>query len=371
MTTTPQRDFYEVLGVPRDADEKAIKDAFRELALKYHPDRNKEPGAEEKFKEITSAYAVLSDPQKRAAYDTGGMSGVAGFSADDLFGGINFDEIFGGRGFSFDLGGESFFDRFFHRRGGARRGEDLTVEAFITLDHVAAGGEEKVRVARMEKCSICAGSGAMPGTKPRSCSVCNGTGQKTSSERKNGVLIQHITTCPNCDGRGHFLDDPCAECHGSGEVERMETVTVKIPPGVEDGMALRVAGRGLASPQGQGKPGDLLIVVRCKPDPRFSRRDADLWRTESVSVVDAVLGTSLQVPTLKGHAKIKVPAGTQPDTVLRLPGEGLPRFGSKGQGDLYVRVGVHVPEKLSSEERRHYEQLRSLTRTQPREPAMA
>lgn len=359
MTAAAQRDFYEVLGVPRDADAKTIKDAFRQLALKYHPDRNKEPGADEKFKEIAGAYAILSDPEKRAAYDSGGMGGVAGFTMDDLFGGINFNEIFGDRGVGFDLGGEGFFDRFFHRRG-VGRGADLTVEALVSLDQVVTGGEEKVRVARSERCPKCKGSGAMEGTSPRPCKACHGSGRQTTSQKKKGVLFQQITTCPECGGRGNFIDHPCPDCGGSGEVERVETVTVKIPAGVEDGMALRVRGRGLASAEPGGTAGDLLIVVRCKPDARFERNGCDLWHGETIPVVDAVLGTTLDVPTLKGHASVKVPPGIQPDAVLRLAGEGLPRYGGNRRGDLFVRVGMHVPTQLSTEERGCFEKLRKL-----------
>jgi molecular chaperone DnaJ len=361
MAATAQRDYYEVLGVPRDADEKKIKDAFRELALKYHPDRNKEPGAEEKFKEIAEAYAVLSDPKKRAAYDSRGFAGVAGVSPEDLFGGINFDEIFGGRGFGFDFGGESFFDRFFHRRG-PRRGEDLEVELEIPLEHVVTGGEETVRLARLEPCPDCKGSGAQAGTQPRPCKTCDGTGRKTARRREGGVMFQQITTCPDCDGRGQFIDKPCPKCNGRGEVEHEEKLTVKIPAGVEDGMVLRVPGRGVASEDPQGKPGDLLVLVRSKPDRRFERRGEHLWRVETIEVADAALGTSLEVPTLDGEASVKVPPGTQSDSVLRLKGKGLPRFGGSGRGDLFLRVQVHVPERLSFEERKLYERLQSLSR---------
>lgn len=361
MAATAQRDYYEVLGVPRDADEKKIKDAFRELALKYHPDRNKEPGAEEKFKEIAEAYAVLSDPKKRAAYDSGGFAGVAGVSPEDLFGGINFDEIFGGRGFGFDFGGESFFDRFFRRRG-PQRGEDLAVELAIPLEHVVTGGEETVRLARLEPCPDCKGSGARAGTQPRPCKTCAGTGRKTATRREGGMLFQQITTCPECDGRGQFIDKPCPQCGGRGEVEREEKLTVKIPAGVEEGMTLRVPGRGVASEDPQGKPGDLLVMVRSKPDRRFERRGEHLWRVETIEVVDAALGTSLAVPTLDGEASVKVPPGTQPDSVLRLKGKGLPRFGGSGRGDLLLRVQVHVPERLSFEEQKLYERLQSLSR---------
>lgn len=354
MAATGQRDYYEVLGIARDANEKAIKDAFRDLALKYHPDRNKEPGAEARFKEIAEAYAVLSDPQKRAAYDSGGMSGIAGFTPEDLFAGIDFDEIFGG----------GFFDRFF-RRAGPAPGQDLTVPLVISLEQVVAGGEEKVRVARMEPCPDCNGSGAKAGTKPRPCPACAGTGRKTESEQKGNVLVQRITPCPQCDGRGQFIDAPCPRCTGRGEIEREDVVTVKVPPGIEDGMALRVPGRGLRGAHPKGKPGDLLIVVHDKPDSRFERDGADLWRVESIEVPDAVLGTSREVPTLDGRATVKIPPGTQSDAVLRLAGKGLPRFGRRGHGDLFVRVRIRIPDQLSDEEQKLYERLKSLSHEHP------
>lgn len=360
MPATSQRDFYEVLGVPRDADEKQIKDAFRQLALKYHPDRNKKPDAEEKFKEIAGAYAVLSDPKKRAQYDSGGFAGVAGYSAEDLFGGINFDEIFGGRGFGFDFGlgaGGGLFDRFFGRRGPAG-GEDIEVVLTIPLEKVASGGEAVVHVPRSENCPDCVGTGCQAGTKPRECAACKGSGRQTTTRRDGGVMFQQITTCPECAGCGHFIDKPCAKCDGRGEVESKETITVKVPPGVEEGMALRVAGRGYPAAQKGAPPGDLLVFIRSEPDARFDRRGSDLWRAETIGVADAALGTTLEVPTLEGTATVKVPPGTQPDSVMRLSGKGLPIFRGRDHGSLFVRLTVRVPEKLSAEERKLFEQLR-------------
>lgn len=360
MPASPSRDFYEVLGVPREADEKRIKDAFRELALKYHPDRNKEPGAGEKFREIAEAYAVLSDPRKRAGYDSGEFAGVAAYSAEDLFGGINFDEIFGGSGFEFGFGGGGgLFERFFGRRGAAR-GEDIEVTLTIPLEKVASGGEAVVRVPRSVKCPECHGSGGESGTPPRSCPTCHGTGRQSTSSRKAGVLLEQVTLCPDCGGKGHFIDRPCQKCGGRGEIERGEEISVMVPPGVEEGMALRVAGHGEASPQQGVPPGDLLVYIRSLPDPRFERDGADLWCVKTMEVAAAALGTLLKVPTLHGEAKVKVPAGTQPDTVLRLRGKGLPRFKGRGQGSLYLRLKVHIPEKLSAEERKLFEQLEDL-----------
>lgn len=350
-----------MLGVPREADAAAIKDAFRTLALRYHPDRNKEPDAEERFKEIAEAYAILSDPKKRAEYDARGFAGVAGFTPEDLFGRIDLEGLFGGLGW--DFGGGGLFDRFFRRRPpGPPRGENLEVMLEVPLELVASGGDETVRVSRLDACPACHGAGAKAGTSPRQCSACRGTGQYVASRREADVMFQTITTCRTCGGRGRTVDQPCPDCGGRGEAEREEALTVRIPVGVEEGTALRVPGRGLPSREPGGRPGDLFVVVRTAPDPRFERDGADLWHTDAISVADAVLGTSLETATLDGHATVTVPPGTQPDVVLRLRGKGLPEFGGERRGDLYVRLRVQIPARVGAEERKLYEQLRALGR---------
>ena len=353
-----------MLGVPKDADGKAIKDAFRKLALQYHPDRNKEPGAEERFKEIAEAYAVLSDPKKRAEYDARGFEGVAGFSREDLFSGIDFEDLFGGLNFDFGLGG-GLFDHFFHhRRTGPARGVNVEVELTIPLQRVVSGGEEKVRLPRQAACPSCHGSGAAAGTQPRTCSACNGTGRQTISRResrdKSNVVIQQITICPACFGRGSVIDKPCPACGGTGKAEHEDILSVAIPVGVEEGMALRIPGRGMPSPEPGGQAGDLFVIVRSAPDPRFERDGADLWRSEVIGVAEAALGTELKVPTLDRPAEVTIPPGTQPDTVLRIRGKGLPEFGGRKHGDLYLRIRVHIPESLTGEERELYQRLRNL-----------
>jgi molecular chaperone DnaJ len=360
-----QRDYYEVLGVPRDADASTIKNAFRELAMKYHPDRNKAPDAEEKFKEIAEAYAVLSDPKKRAQYDSGGFAGVADFTPEDLFGGIDFGDIFGDMGFGFDFGGGSIFDRLFrHGRRGPVRGQDLEIMLTVPLERINSGGEETVRYTRSVTCPTCTGSGAKPGTAPRKCETCGGTGRRVISrdqkQEKGSIHFQQITICPTCQGRGEFIDDPCQACHGLGQVEKEESLRVSIPIGVEEATALRIPAHGLPSEEPDGIPGDLYVIVRSARDPRFERAGADLWRTEILDVTDAVLGTKLTVPTLDGEVDVKVPAGTQPDEILRLRGKGLARPGGGGHGNLNVRIQVHIPEKPTVEERQLYEALRSL-----------
>ncbi|MDJ0947482.1 MAG: molecular chaperone DnaJ [Alphaproteobacteria bacterium] len=361
-----QHDYYEILGVPRDADQKAVKKAFRQLALKYHPDRNKSPDAEEKFREIAEAYGVLSDPKKRADYDARGHAGVADFTEEDLFGGIDFEDLFGGLGFDFGRRpGAGIFDPVFRRRPGPRRGPNLEVGLTIPLDRVRTGGEEVVRVHRPANCTACDGTGAKAGTKPRACPECDSSGQKVQTQRKGTVTVRQIATCTACSGRGKMIDTPCPVCAGRGQTEQEETLKVTVPVGVEEGMALRVPGHGLSGEEG-GAPGDLYAVVRTRAHPNLERHGADLWHTALVEVADAALGTKLKVPTLDGSAEVAVPPGVQPDTVLRLKGKGLPEFGGRRAGDLFVRLQVRLPERLSSKEQELYQQLRSSARERAR-----
>jgi molecular chaperone DnaJ len=367
MIISTQRDYYEVLGVAKEADQKAIKDAFRTLAMKYHPDRNKEAGAEERFKEIAEAYAILSDPKKRGEYDTRGFAGVQGFSQEDLFGGINFEDIFGG--LNFDFGGGSPFEGFFHRRrhAGPEPGANIEVELSVALERVASGGEEKIRLGRPVACHACHGTGAEGGAAPKPCATCNGSGRiaHSSHQEKEHVLIRQISTCPACHGRGSVIEHPCTVCRGSGQEDQEESLTVKIPQGVEEGMALRIPGKGMPSAEAGGAVGDLFVVVRAKPDPRFERMGADLLRQESIALTDAVLGTTLDVPTLDGSASVTIPPGIQPGAVLRVKGKGLPEFGTSRRGELYLRIEIRIPEHLTQEERELYERLRALGEKPP------
>lgn len=363
---TEQRDYYEVLGVARDADQKTIKNAFRELALKFHPDRNKSPDAEARFKEIAEAYAIISDPKKRADYDARGFAGVAGFSAEDLFSGIDFGDIFGDIGFGFDLSGGGLFGDLFRRHRktrGPARGSDLEVRLVIPLEKVNTGGEETVRFTRPVTCPDCNGSGAESGTEPRRCEACEGSGRKviTHQEKKEqgSVSFQQITTCPVCHGQGVFIDHPCNKCSGVGQIEQEDNLKVTIPVGVEEETALRIPGHGLPSPEA-GPAGDLYVIVRSQADPRFERHGADLWRVETIDIPDAVLGCKLKVPTLSGTVEVKVPAGTQPDEVLRLKNKGLPVFGANMRGNYNIRLQVNIPKHLSAEEKQLYEQLSSI-----------
>lgn len=350
-----------MLGVDRNADQKAIRDAFRDLALQYHPDRNKEKGAEAHFKEIAEAYAILSDPKKRADYDARGFAGVAGFSREDLFGGIDFEDLFGGLDFGF--AGDGPFDGFFRRRRhGPARGADIEVEVVVALERIASGGEEEVRLTRPVRCPACHGSGEEGGAAPPKCKACAGSGRITQSRRDDAkhMLIQQISICPACQGRGSTPLHPCPQCQGRGEVEQEESLTVKIPVGAEEGLALRIPGKGMPSPEPGGTAGDLFAVVRSRPDSRFERMGADLLRQETIALTAAVLGTTLSVPTLGGAVSVTVPPGTQPDAVLRLKDKGLPAFGKGPHGDLYLRILVQVPEQLNRRQRELYERLRAL-----------
>lgn len=355
-----ERDLYEVLGVPRDADEKAIKSAYRTLAMKYHPDRNMEPGAADKFRELANAYAVLHDSKKRAEYDARGHAGVAGYSPEDLFGGIDFEDIFGGMGFGFGDFGAGPFNDLFRRHVGPRQGANIRAHLVVSLETIMNGGKEVVRARHPVTCPQCGGTGAKKGTKPRQCDVCGGTGRQVRQEQKDNVTYQQITTCPNCHGRGQFIDTPCSECGGSGEVFKEETLSVTIPRGAEEGTILRIAGHGMPAPEAGALPGDLLVVMHSAPDKRFERHGANLWRVETVTIADAVLGAEVMAPTMDGNLKVKIPAGTQPDSVLRLQGKGLPFAGRGGLGDMLIRVDVHVPQSLSDEERDLFERLRTI-----------
>lgn len=366
--TETKRDYYEVLGVERNATRDQIKHAYRRLALQCHPDKNKDPGASAKFRELAEAYAVLSDETKRKEYDTTGHAGVSErWSTDDLMRDFQFGDFLGGR-FG-DLSG--IFGDFFGRRmrpgPGSSRGADLRYDLDLTLEEAAHGGDREIHVTRSEKCAPCGGSGAKAGTKPLSCPECKGTGQKQDVKTKKDMRLVTLTTCVRCGGRGHIIESPCAHCQGNGFQFVPHRLKVRIPPGVDEGMMIRLSGQGEANANG-GPPGDLLILPHIRPHPVFERHGDNLYMARAVTFPDAVLGKKLRVQGLDGETlQIMVPAGTQSGTALRLNGKGMPKVGGKGRGDLFVVVEVRTPTDLTERERALIQELADLQEVRVRD----
>jgi molecular chaperone DnaJ len=354
---TVGRDYYAVLGVPRDADAEAIKNAFRRLARRYHPDVSSEPDAEERFKEVAEAYGVLSDPTRRASYDEQGSAGLAAATAEDLWAGIDFTDIFGSGAPAFG----SLFGRLFgpSAAAGPRPGEDVHLDLAISLDEVLTGGDHVVTIPRQGPCPQCAGRGSVPGTTSRRCPRCGGTGQCAVASRHGPLLVRQLSTCPDCAGRGRVIDRPCPACAATGRATRNETVTIRIPPGIPEGATLRLTGEGMASPVPGGPAGDVYVTIRTRTDPRFSRVGADLWHDLHVQAPDAALGVTATVPLPGGQARVRVPPGTQPGSVLRIAGKGLPRYGEDGRGSVHLTVIVDIPRQLRPAERQLYEALQA------------
>jgi molecular chaperone DnaJ len=362
-------EFYELLGVARTATEAQIKKAYRKLAMEYHPDRNSSPDAEAKFKEITEAYEVLRDPQKRAAYDRYGKAGVAGAGGGG--GGFGFHHVdlsealeifmrdFGGLG-----GLESIFGGV-RAQAESRRGQDIRVTVRLTLTEVATGVKRNVRLKTLDRCEHCAGSGARPGTKPSSCTTCGGSGEVRRAARSMFGQFVSVSPCPTCAGEGMVVLEPCEVCRGDGRVRGERTVAVEIPPGVAANNYLTLRGQGAAGPR-NGPNGDLLVMLDIKEDDRFVRQGNDLVNELLLSFSQAALGGEFHVPTPYGEERVRIPAGTQTDTVLRLKGKGLPALGQHGTGDLLIRVHVWTPEKLTDEQERLFRELAKLEGEPPR-----
>ena len=340
-----KRDYYEVLGVSRTATEAEMKSAFRKLAMQYHPDRNAgDQEAEVKFKEINEAYPTLSDGQKRAAYDRYGHAAFANGGA-------------GGPGFGNDFSDfmSDIFENFFGETGrgrgragaGRERGADMRYNLEITLDDAYQGKNAELKIPTSVTCEVCTGSGAKPGSKPKTCPTCAGAGRVRATQG----FFSIERTCPNCHGRGETIDDPCGACGGAGRITRERTLSVNIPAGVEDGTRIRLAGEGEAGLRG-GPPGDLYIFLSLKPHPFYQRDGADLFCRVPISMVTAALGGEFNVPTLAGaEALVKVPEGTQSGKQFRLKGKGMPVLRSRDMGDLYIQVVVETPQKLSKRQR--------------------
>ncbi len=334
-------DYYETLGVSRDADEAEIKKAYRQLALQYHPDRNRgDKQSEERFKEVNEAYSVLSDPEKRAQYDRFGTVGVTGggFDPTDLGFGTIFDDLFEGI-----FGGAGRGQR---TRSRARRGEDLQYTLEMGLEDALSGLESRIQVPRFEPCEACHGSGQEPGTKRKVCPTCQGHGQVRFSQ---GFLTV-ARTCHDCGGEGEVNRNPCARCRGEGRQRAERLLKIKIPQGVDDGSQLRLTGEGGAGLYG-GPPGDLYVVIRIRPHEFFVRRDADLYCELPLTFPQLALGTEVEAPVLGGKARLKVPPGTQPGEILRLKGKGMPGLRGRGRGDACYQAVLEIPTKLTAKQR--------------------
>ena len=359
-----KRDYYEVLGVDKSAPADEIKKAYRKLAIKYHPDKN--PGnkeAEEKFKEAAEAYSVLSDADKKAKYDQFGHAGVDGAGPDFSggFGNLNdiLNDLFGGAfggGFGGGFGGFGGFGGG-QRRERVYRGRDIRVRVKLTLEEIARGVEKEISIEKNVPCPDCGGRGARNSSDIKTCPACNGTGQV--QRVVNSFLGQTVTysTCQQCGGEGKIISNPCHTCNGTGLVRQRETIKVKIPAGVEAGMQMTVQGEGHAA-KNNGINGDLLVVIEEQEHPDFRREGSNLLYTKVISVVDAMLGCEVEIPCLDGKQKIKVEPGTQSGTVTRLRGKGLPSVNSYGTGDLYVKIAVWIPKKLTKEEKALFESMR-------------
>lgn len=363
-----KRDYYDILGVSKSADEQEIKKAYRKMAVKYHPDKN--PGdkaAEESFKEAAEAYEVLSNPEKRARYDRfghQGMGGAAGgqggfgggMSMEDIF--SQFGDIFGNSGFGgFGFGGQQQGRR-------VNKGTNLRIKVKLSLEEIANGVEKKIKVNKFVACKPCTGTGAERGSSFNTCPTCNGAGRVTRITNTILGQMQTASTCPSCNGEGRTITNKCKSCSGDGIVREEEVISINIPAGVGEGMQLNVAGKGNAAPRG-GIPGDLLVSIEELEHTELKRDGNNLYYDLYINFADAVLGTSVEIPTLEGKAKFKIDAGTQSGKVFRLRGKGLPEVNSYHRGDLLVDVNIWTPQNLSSEEKALMEKIREAPNFQP------
>ncbi|NES76853.1 MULTISPECIES: molecular chaperone DnaJ [Okeania] len=351
-------DYYEILGVSRTADKEELKRAYRRLARKYHPDVNKEPGAEERFKEINRAYEVLSDPEIKARYDRFGEAGVSGagaqgFSTDfsDSFADI-FESFFSG--FSGGMGTQG------RRRTGPVRGDDLRIDLNLDFHEAVFGGDKELTIKHLEVCETCNGSGAKPGTKPKTCSTCGGSGQVRRATRTPFGSFTQVSVCPSCNGTGQIIEEKCPTCGGRGQNEVTKKIKITIPGGVDNGTQLRVSKEGDAGKMG-GPPGDLYVFLGVKKDSEFRRDGINILSEIKISYLQAILGCSLEINTVDGKAELIIPAGTQPNTVLTLEDKGVPKLGNPvSRGDHLITIVIDIPTKITTEERELLEKLASI-----------
>ena len=358
-------DFYSILGVPRGASDDDIKKAYRKLAMQYHPDRNNgSKDAEERFKEITEAYDVLRDPQKRAAFDRygeAGLRGGAGFHHVDLSEALGI--------FMRDFGAFAGLDEMFGFGGGrsggsVRSGADVKVTIPLTLAEVATGVEKKINAKLLEPCEVCAGSGAEPGSKPQTCSTCNGSGEVRRAQRSFFGQFVTVAPCPTCKGEGTVVQAPCKKCRGEGRFREEREISIEIPAGVSTGQYMTLRGVGNAGQRG-GARGDIHVIFEVADDPRFERDGEELYTEMLVTYGQLVLGAELVVPTVSGSTTVKMPPGTQSGQVFHLRGRGLPRVNASGAGDLHVRVQLWTPDRLTEEERTLIERLNEIQKSVP------
>ena len=346
-----KRDYYEVLGVSKSSSIDDIKQQYRKLALKFHPDRNKSSDAGEHFKEISEAYAVLSDPQKRQIYDQHGHAGVDDrFTSDDIFQGA--------RGAGFD----SIFESIFGRGGGfgfnQQRGSDILYETSVTLEDVLHGKKIEIDLQKQIQCDICNGSGCNPGTHKKTCTTCNGQGQVRQSRNMGFASFVTSAPCSTCRGQGFSIETPCNECKGQGRKKGTKKVSFEIPPGIDSG-DYTVPEEGNEIPDGSN--GDLIVRVRVQPHSKFTRDGKDIFYDQDISMVDAALGCDITVPTLEGTEKIKVDSGSQPNTIIKLKGKGVPHINYRGRGDQYVRIVVNIPKKLNKHQKNLLDEFKKIS----------
>ncbi len=355
---TTQRDYYDILGVSRNASPDELKTAFRTLARKFHPDVNKEPDAEEKFKEINEVYAVLSDPEKRRVYDQYGQAGLNGAGGVPDWTSMDFSDILG-EFFGFATGSSR------QRQNAPRRGVDINYSTTLTFEESVFGVDKEIEITRDEVCSTCNGKGAEPGTSATRCSTCNGRGEvRQVHQTFLGSMVQ-VVTCPSCNGRGEIIATPCHTCHGRGLERKTIKKTIPIPGGVDNGTQMRLAGEGQPGVNG-GPNGNLYLDIKVKPHAFFRRRNNDLLLDLSINVAQATLGAEIEVPTIDGKAKLTIPAGTQPGKVFTLRGKGAPSLRSSARGDQLVIINVEIPSRLSAEQRKLVEQLAATLGTEVR-----